>query len=358
MNHERNRAIAALIALGAAVLAGGCSSIGPKTINRDRFDYVMAISESWKRQMLVNLLKTRYLDIPVFMDVSSVINSYSMEGEIDLEFSWKADNTQTVGGTGSYTDKPTITYSPLTGQRFTRSLLMPIPVSGILMLMQSGIPADNILRVCTVSIGGMNNRESGLLKARDADPDFYEVLTRFRRVQAMNGLEFRNRMTDEGEKVFMIVREPRNEAESEAMRGLLDILNLDSGLQEYTVVFGRFPTKPNEITILSRSMMQIMMEYASFIDVPESDVKEGRVYEGGSKGATENAEYPPIIRIRTGTSKPDDAFVAVEYRDHWFWIDDRDAYSKSAFMFLMILFSSTERGAEGQTVPVLTVPTG
>ena len=52
----------------------GCSAVGPATIDRDRFDYVSAISESWKRQTLLNLLKTRYLDAPVFMDVASVIN--------------------------------------------------------------------------------------------------------------------------------------------------------------------------------------------------------------------------------------------------------------------------------------------
>jgi len=43
----------------------GCAGIGPKTVARDRFDYVSAISESWKRQTLLNLLKTRYLDAPV-----------------------------------------------------------------------------------------------------------------------------------------------------------------------------------------------------------------------------------------------------------------------------------------------------
>ena len=36
--------------------------------------------DSWKRQMLLNLLKVRYTDAPVFLDISSVINSYSLEG--------------------------------------------------------------------------------------------------------------------------------------------------------------------------------------------------------------------------------------------------------------------------------------
>ena len=59
----------------SVLLFAGCTGIGPPTVDRDRFDYVSAISESWKRQTLLNLIKVRYLDAPVFMDVASVISS-------------------------------------------------------------------------------------------------------------------------------------------------------------------------------------------------------------------------------------------------------------------------------------------
>ena len=77
------RAVFGLIGVGTLLLAA-CASVGPPTIERDRFDYVTTISDSWKRQTLLNLLKVRYADAPVFMDVSSVISSYSLEGEISL----------------------------------------------------------------------------------------------------------------------------------------------------------------------------------------------------------------------------------------------------------------------------------
>ena len=50
---------------------GGCMSIGPGTVLRDRFDYISAISESWKAQMFLNLVKLRYGDAPVFLDMTS-----------------------------------------------------------------------------------------------------------------------------------------------------------------------------------------------------------------------------------------------------------------------------------------------
>ena len=56
----------------------GCGSIGPTTVNRDRFDYITGISEPWKPQTLLNIVKLRYADVPVFMDVGQVISGYEL----------------------------------------------------------------------------------------------------------------------------------------------------------------------------------------------------------------------------------------------------------------------------------------
>ena len=58
------RKIVSVFAVAAALLTIGCASIGPANVTRDRFDYVTAISESWKRQMLLNLLKVRCCSTP------------------------------------------------------------------------------------------------------------------------------------------------------------------------------------------------------------------------------------------------------------------------------------------------------
>jgi hypothetical protein len=67
--------------IAATFLLTACSGIGPGTVSRDRFDYTTAISESWKSQMLLNMVKLRYGDTPVFLDVTSVINSYELSGQ-------------------------------------------------------------------------------------------------------------------------------------------------------------------------------------------------------------------------------------------------------------------------------------
>jgi len=350
------RGRAALAALTLALLLTGCAAIGPPTVDRDRFDYVSAISDSWKRQTLLNLLKTRYLDAPVFMDVVSVINQFALEGEIELGFEWTDVNTQALTGRTMYTDRPTISYTPLMGEKFTQSLLRPMPLSTIMLLAQSGYPIDFLLRICVQGINGLDNRSSRMTP-QNADPEFYELLTLLRQIQKTEGLRMRSRVIDNKEAVVIFFREPKTEADALKLKRALHLLGLNPDCREFRVVFGFLAENDREIAMLSRSLIQIMSEYASYIEVPDADLSEGRVYAPSRESAETETSFPPLIRIHSGASKPDDAFVAVPYRKHWFWIDDRDLHSKRTFYFLMVMFSFTERGETRQSLPILTVPT-
>src|SRR5262245_66347792 len=123
-------------ALLLCLLVAGCASMGPQSVPRDRFDYVTSISESWKRQMLLNLVKVRYADAPVFLDVSSVINAYTLETGIQLSAqdatTGFTDSFRALGANGRYADQPTIPYTPVSGERFARSVKSPIPIGTLL----------------------------------------------------------------------------------------------------------------------------------------------------------------------------------------------------------------------------------
>src|SRR5215831_5526760 len=106
---------ALLLAVG--VVVAGCASIGPGTVTRDRFDYTTAVAESWKSQMLLNLVKLRYGDTPVFLDVGQIISGYTVEGTLSAGgtiFSTHGvvpgvpDSSVVLGAQGRYTDRPTI----------------------------------------------------------------------------------------------------------------------------------------------------------------------------------------------------------------------------------------------------------
>jgi len=110
-----------------------------------------------------------------------------------------------------------------------------------------------------------------------------------------------------------------------------------------------------ELSFLTRSMLQIMIELAISVDVPPEHVEEGRTVP--SLKPTVGKQFSNLMAIHHSREKPADAFTAVRYRDYWYWVDDRDFKSKRTFAFLMILFSLTETGGR-EGLPLVTIPAG
>ena len=164
--------------------------MGPGSVTRDRFDYSESVGESWKTQMLLNLVKLRYGDIPVFMDVGQVVAGYSLQRTLSGTAAVNTFNqgaplnavTSVLGGTAGviYNDSPTITYTPLAGERFARSMMSNIPPSSVMNVLQAGFPVDVVLRLSVQSINGIDNRRvaGGISRehVRPANPEFYQLL--------------------------------------------------------------------------------------------------------------------------------------------------------------------------------------
>lgn len=345
--------------LGACLV--GCSGIGPGTVSRDRFDYTAAISDSWKDQMLLNLVKIRYGDAPVFLDVASVISQYQLQGAVSLSGSWYSGPTtfpaQALSGAGTYTDRPTITYSPLVGERFARSLMTPIPPSAIVPLIQAGYPADLVLRLTVHTINGLQNRFGGEVRAKPGDARFYRLIDLMRRVQLSNAIGLRLQKLDNRQSTLLVIRGETDEESRANSLEIRKLLGLNPAATELNIVYGSVAKDDHEVAILSRSILDVLIDLASFIEAPPKDVEEKRVNPTNQAGTFEGRPLPPLLRIHSSSSKPEDAFVAVRYRDHWFWLNDRDMLSKRMFSFLMFVFTLVETG-EKTTAPLVTIPTG
>jgi hypothetical protein len=347
-----------IIGFGVAVLGAGCRSIGPTTVSRDRFDYTLAISESVKNQVLLNMVKIRYGDVPIFVEVSSVISQYQLENDINYNFAWQYSptlRTPSVGGATKYAERPTITYSPLSGEKFTKSILTPIPPSAIFFLIQSGKSVDVVFYLCVQSVNGINNRYDGPMRSIPISPDFVEVLTRMRRIQQSGMLGMRVQTVVNNQTSVFYFREEMSPEIAEDSAWVRQKLGLNPQTHEFNVVYGAIPQNKNEIAILSRSMMEILVQLASSIDIPADDLRQNRAYEV-AKTEDPLAELMSI-RVRSGREKPEDAFVSILYRDKWFWIEDTDFKSKQIFSGLMTLLSLMESDRGGNQ-PVITVPTG
>jgi hypothetical protein len=191
--HRHNFSVAALV---CALALTGCQSIGPRTVPADRFDYSAAIADSWKQQTLLNIVKLRYLDLPVFVDVSSVVAGYSLQTGIGISGMLSTGNAiqgNSISGSGQaiYTDRPTITYTPLTGQKFLRGLMTPIAPQNIFSMLQSGYAADFVLGLTVESLNGVRNRSASAGVTGEAEPEFVRVLQLIREVQLAGAVGMR-----------------------------------------------------------------------------------------------------------------------------------------------------------------------
>jgi hypothetical protein len=354
------RPIVLSLACAACLALAACGGIGAGTVARDRFDYVASLSESAKRESLLNLVKIRYADSPVFLNVASVINAYSWEVDVTAAAQGaspgRGDQFFGMGAAGRYADKPTITYAPLTGDKFARHLMAPIPVTAVLYLLQSGQRADIVMRVCVSSINGLDNAYGSFGNTQPGSERFPELLAGLRRAQEHGRFDMRLDPSSTKKDAIVMVLRAAPGADPGARDGRLrEMLGLDAVAQEYSVVQGAFSTSPREVAIMTRSMMQVMTDFASYIEVPAADIAEGRVYDP-ERTPRDLERFPPLMRVRSGAEAPADAFVAIRYRGRAFWIDDRDVPSKTSLNFLLQLFSLTETGTQ-QAAPIVTVPT-
>jgi hypothetical protein len=348
-----------VLPIGILILSG-CAGIGPSTVSRDRFEYTSAISDSWKHQMLFNMVKIRYGDAPVFLDVSSVISQYQIAGQINLGATINSNpwgNSETLGATGQYVDRPTITYSPVMGDKFARSLMSPIPPTAILSLLQTGYPVDYVFRILVNEINGLRNRYGGEVRTRPSDPEFYPLLEKMREIQKAGEIGMRFKKINKEEAAVMIFRGRRDPATEALSTEVRKILGLDPSANEFHVVYGSIPRDKREIAILTRSILEVIIDLSADIEVPAADVQENRVNATVVERTRSGERISPLIRIRSSAGKPDDPFVSVRYRNSYFWIDDRDLSSKRIFSFLMFVFALVETGEKG-VAPVVTIPTG
>jgi hypothetical protein len=347
------------------LILAGCSSIGPGSVTRDRVDYANAVSDSWKDQMLTNIVRLRYADAPTFMDVSSVISAYTIGAQAQVggavNFGVPPDTTMLPSGAGTasiasaYADRPTISYTPLSGRKFAQSLLQPVPPAAIFSLIAAGYPVDLVIPVTVRALNGVYNRSVQSGHVRPSDPEFYPMLEAWKRIQQSRSFSVRVEKRGE-EEVALAVFASR--LESDVLRDiefLKDTLKVQAENGQLKLVYGALPTSPDELAVLSRSMLEIMIDLSSDIEVPPEHVAAGRTYGTATLPVNASPHELPQIRIHSGAAPPKDAFTAVPYRDTWYWISDNDLLSKRTLTFLLLFFSLAETGVVPEA-PVLTIP--
>ena len=342
-----------LIAVLLPLLLMSCTGYGPRTVARDRMDYGISINKSVKQQLLGNIVRLRYLEAPVFVDVSSVINQYSLTGQVDAGIGFNnsliGGDSRQIGAKGRWEDRPTITYTPISGKKFSESLLTPVPPEALFALVQSGWPADLMFRLTVAAMNGVEDANSG----KQADPRFRELLAAWKRLRDARviGLRRSKPGSDQRARIFVYVNDANaTELTMEDIRFLRDTLQLDPNATEFTLSYGLIPDQPAGIAVLTQSILDIMVDLARQVDVPQQHIDEGRTrptFVDTGRGGS-------LFRVHYSEDEPEDSYVAIQNRGYWFYIDDRDMITKRTFGVLQILLSLTDAG-ETARGPVVSI---
>lgn len=350
-----------LATCSASLLATGClhPRIGPRSLPRDRADYSLSLSDSWKEQTLLNIIKFRYVDPPVFVDVGSIISSYTLSQSAMAggTFQPSSTNSATIGGSVGFSNSPTITYTPLTGNAYIKSLLTPLPPIVVFEAIQNGAPADMILLSSVMSINGLRNQSVRLSGIRPADPEFHRVRELLRDIQESGAVRLYAKADEKNQQTEIIGLRTNNippEIQAEIVE-LRHLLHLNTEATELKLVSAPLPSNDTELAVQTRSIQELLANLAEEVEVPPEDVEHHRAIPGFEAGR-DVPDVNRMIRIHSAKKKPENSFVSVFYRNTWFWIEDSDLPSKRSFAQLMRLFTMADTGPR-ENQPVLTVPT-
>ena len=97
-------------------------------------------------------------------------------------------------------------------------------------------------------------------------------------------------------------------------------------------------------------MLQIMSAFASYVQVPEAHLRDH-----SAAVFPEDVTTKGRIQVHSGKDRPSHAYTAVQYREHWYWIDDDDLRTKRALSAIVFFFTLAETGEPG-ALPLITIP--
>lgn len=391
--------------LVVATSLAGCSGFGPRMLPGTRMDYNVSVDRSTNEEMLLNLVRLKYFESPMFLQVGSIASVYSLgfsagfgadiPDQRDFSNGVYTRFAPSVGG--SYSDSPTVTYTPYQGQTFAQQVLTELDFERFSLLYRSGWPIEHLLPIFVYRLGGVthdyDNRrgfnsdkhaqfmEAATILGKMDDAGDFDVVTITPNLESKDNSKDKDKnktkdkdknkdkdkdkdKDDEDSPVKYTIAQFRfhSQAEAEHLGGLLNFTfktqRTKHGhyIARVRLVAARDFTHHDEscsfqeMPVRLRNLFRSMEVLALGMHTPEKDVKANKVFDL-------RASSLGIMDIRCASSKPSEAYVAVKHGDDWFYIANDDTKSKEAFQLLLAVFA-IQASDLPKNAPVLTLPLG
>ncbi len=338
----------------------GCAMVGPASVSSGRGDYNEAISRTENEQMLMAVVKGCYGETFSLLSVTGVaanvrfVANGGFQAGIGPSQNYVGNLIPLSGGV-AYEENPTITYQPVQGEQYLRQLMAPIPLDILVMFVRNSVyPAASLIMLAE-RINDLPNPH--FLGSASGKPDL-----RFQQFADLN-----KEMIEDG--ILQWVEDPREKvpfailitnwdaahlAKVREYLGLLGLSMPKNASEDIVlpVYFGISGKKSDCVAISTRSTLNLIQILRAATMIPSEHLKKGLVAPFPKLGLVGKS-----IRIHTSRNEPENAAIAVEYRDYWFYIDESDTKTKWFYNIMRTLWSATIAGsADQKAAPILTIP--
>jgi hypothetical protein len=373
-------AISAAFLLFSVILAG--CTLGPRQLKGNRLGYNVSIQKSDNEELLLNFVRLRYMEVPCFMQVSSVTSSFEYSLALEAQAQWSRGDFYTQFARrfinplarGSYTESPTISYTPLAGEKFVSSLLTDVTPQRFWFLHRSGWEIDLLLNLLVRKLGPLHNPDPFEYQE---EPKYLEEGRRFQQFahllrEYLRRDDFSLVYPDPAEKLpYDLAMELRfrSAAEARLFESLLGTKLKLSPLPDGHLLGQIFLStkagfrKQEEsnlegplLRLRFRNFVGVLVNLLNGVEIPPGELEQG-IANRASPPARDPSLGTAHITVHCVGAFPEKSLVAIRYRGHCFFIADNDFASKRTFAFVSTLLA-LQSGEAKPTAPVLTLPVG
>jgi hypothetical protein len=394
-------------AAGLLLLVGHCGCLGPTGLKETRSEYNDAIHTTNDEELLLNLVRLRYSDGPMFLRLTGVNTQFEFDlGAVGRGGVDRGGASHYGEGTLGFADRPTLTFDPRRTPEFTRALLTRIDLDTFLLLDAAGWDFDRSLRLFVENLNGVPNA-TGADGPIPAEPpeyaDFQHLAALLRKLHDERAITLAEETVQT--TPVAVGRQPLSATDIVALRKagfevhslgdnkgyalvepkrvhgmrvdprflshpvwavVAQQLRLQPHLGFYEIdVQASSQLKPSgeptaRLTMTTRSLLEALFLLSHNVAVPVEHIRDGVVTVTHNPDGTPfdwGAVLGDLFRVCVSKHKPKNAAVAVPYRGYWYYLDDADVASKTTLLLLQEIIHLQKVGAsEGQ--PLLTLPVG
>lgn len=391
------RRIVGLLVVLSSLLSSACTSFGPSKVISSDTAYNDAIQLSITREVLANIVRSRYSDPMQFMAVSAINAQWSVNVGASAAIGGigQAGTAGQAGASVGYSDSPTVTYVPLSDAAFYKALYSPFDVSetvGFGLAYRFGemdLPWQTLSLIFSFSsvndatdfVSGQYNalytqRVDGLVRLLELGASYkqipewdYDTISLPKaQIEAEDQVEaFKSGVffiEEDGGKNVRLARyrivvaltlpDPNR---PEVLQALKD-LGVAPGSSRYVL---RPPMHaspgyedPHAIWVTPRSMSDVLGLASRFVVVPDS---HSAIVSALAPVAMGPLTLPPV-QIHSSEEEPEFPY-RVQHRGYWFYVDDTELASKMFLETLVAAYSSRVGSKRPDDAPPqIVIPVG